>query len=332
MTALGPVGLADVWFGLLGLLLVFYVLLDGFDLGVGVIALFAGDQRRSQMMATLGGVWDANETWLVVFGGALFGAFPSVYGVVLHGLYIPITLMLFGLILRGVALEFREHAEHKRPWNRAFGVASLLAATMQGLALGALLGGIPVQGQAFVGSVWHWLSPFALLTAVGVVFGYTLLGATYLIIKTEGELQQQARRVARLSGWLTVGAGIGVSLMTPLRFDYVAERWLDWPQLLWLAPLPLSAGVGFVMLLRSLRARREHMPFVWSVVIFLAAFMGLAASLYPFLVPPSITLQQAAASDKTLWFMLAGIGLLIPVMVVYNAYQYRVFRGKVSRD
>jgi cytochrome d ubiquinol oxidase subunit II len=325
--------LADIWFFLLGFILVLYVVLDGFTLGVGVLSLFAkNEQRRDVMMASLGSVWDANETWLVVFGGALFGAFPQVYGIVLHGLYIPITVMIFALIFRGVAFEFREHGRHKRGWNLAFGLGSTIGAVMQGIALGAVLGGIPVTGLQFSGSVWHWLSPFALLTALGVVFGYTLLGTTYLVLKTEGDLQQRARRFAVIAAWLTVVAGIGISIWTPLRFEYVAERWFSWPNVALLAPLPLAAAACFIMLLRGLRRGFENSPFIWSVGIFVTSFGGLAVSLYPYLVPPTVTALDAASSSKTLVFMLTGIGILIPIMMVYNGYQYLVFRGKARVD
>jgi len=325
--------LGDIWFCILGLFLVLYVVLDGFDLGIGIISLFArSEQRRDMMMASLGSIWDANETWLVVFAGALFGAFPAVYGVVLHGLYIPISLMLFGLIFRGVAFEFRAHARHKQYWNYCFGVGSLLAASMQGVALGALIGGIPVEEMAFNGTAWHWWSPFAVLTAVGVVFGYMLLGATYLIMKTQDRLQQHARRVAEITAWLTVAISLIVSLWTPMRFDYIAQRWLEWPTLLYLAPLPIAAAGSFLMLLRAIDKGYEHTPFFWSVGIFVFAFVGLVASFYPFLIPPSVVITNVAASNKTLLFMLTGIGVLIPIMIFYNAFQYSVFKGKVKTD
>lgn len=322
--------LADIWFFMLGFILVLYVVLDGFTLGVGILSLFAKDEgRRDIMMASLGSVWDANETWLVVFGGALFGAFPEVYGIVLHGLYIPITVMIFALIFRGVAFEFRSHGRHKRRWNLAFGLGSTVGAAMQGVALGAVLGGIPVVDLQFRGSVWHWLSPFAFLTALGVVFGYLLLGATYLVLKTEGAMQRRARKFAVIAAWLTVVAGVGVSLWTPLRFDYVAARWFSWPDVVLFAPLPIAAAACFLMLLRGLKRGFERSPFFWSVGIFLTSFGGLAVSLYPYLVPPTVTALDSASSSKTLVFMLTGIGILIPIMMVYNGYQYLVFRGKV---
>jgi cytochrome d ubiquinol oxidase subunit II len=321
--------LADIWFFIIGLILILYVVLDGFDLGVGILSLLAGDeQQRSIMMASLGSVWDANETWLVLLGGALFGAFPGSYAVLLHALYLPILLMLGGLIWRGVALEFREHARHKLPWNLAFGSGSLLAATTQGWALGALIQGIPLSAGRFAGSVWDWLTPFSTLVAVGVICGYTLLGATYLIIKTEGDIQRRCVHWARLSAWLMMTVAVAVTLWTPWLNSQVARKWFQIPP--YLALLPTLAGVAFVMLLRALRRGREQPPFFWSIGIFLASFAGLAISFYPYLLPPQILVEESAASSSTLVFMLAGIGMLLPVMLIYNGYQYLVFRGKVG--
>ncbi len=323
--------LGEIWFFLIGLILVLYVVLDGFDLGVGILSLFACDEdRRGVMMASLGSVWDANETWLVLLGGALFGAFPLVYGVVLHALYAPIMAMLFGLIFRGVAFEFHEHARRKAIWGVAFGVGSLLAAVAQGFALGAIIGGISVTQQHYSGGFWDWLNPFPLLVAVGVVFGYTLLGATYLIIKTEGEIQQRSYRRATWAAVLMLLAGIGVTIATPVLHPYVAAKWFSYPGIYSISLLPLGAAGAFLMLLRSLRRRHESAPFFWSLGIFLFSFAGLAISLYPHMVPPDITIGDAAASSKTLIFMLTGVGMLLPVMLIYNGYQYLVFRGKIT--
>ena len=325
--------LIEIWFAILGLFLIFYVVLDGFDLGIGIISLLAKtEERRDVMMNSVGSVWDANETWLVVFGGALFGAFPAAYAAILHGLYIPVSLMLFALIFRGISFEFREHGKghHKGRWSLAFGYGSLVGALMQGFALGAVIGGFPVVNGAFAGSVWHWLSLFTLLTALGVVFGYVLLGACYLIMKTQGEIQQRMYRIASIGAVLMAVCGIAVSVWTPLRFDYVAERWLSWPNLLYLAPLPSLAILAYGMLLRALYKRQEHAPFVWSVLIFVFSFLGLAVTLFPYLVPDVLSIYDAAAKANTLVFMLTGIGMLIPIMIIYNAYQYLVFRGKVS--
>lgn len=327
-----PSLLGNIWFLLIGLLLVLYVVLDGFDLGVGVLALFARDEdRRGVMMASLGSVWDANETWLVVLGGALFGAFPLAYGVVLHALYIPVMLMIFGLIFRGVAFEFHEHAQRKVVWGVAFGAGSLIAALSQGLILGALIGGIQVQDRSFNGGVWDWLQPFSVLVAVGVVFGYALLGATFLIIKTQGEMQHRSFVRARFSAWVMFGVAIAVTVLTPLLHARIADKWFSLPEFFFIAPLPLGAIVAFWLLLRSLRKGHEHAPFTYSLIVFLCSFAGLAASLYPYLLPPSVTIANAAASPKTLVFMLTGIGMLLPIMLIYNGYQYFVFRGKVSQ-
>jgi len=323
--------LGNIWYFIIGLMLVLYVVLDGFDLGVGVLALFARDEeRRGTMMASLGSVWDANETWLVVLGGALFGAFPLVYAVALHALYIPVTLMIFGLIFRGVAFEFHAHARCKAPWGVAFGAGSLTAAAMQGLVLGGIISGIRVEQGAFAGGIWDWLNPFALLVAGGVVSGYSLLGATYLVIKTRGPLQARSYQRARRAAWLMLAAAAGVTLWTPLQYPQVAERWFSLPAMFYIGLLPLAALLAFGMLLRSLGRRAEHAPFLWSLAIFMLSFTGLAISLYPMLLPPGLEIAASAASARTLVFMLAGIGMLLPVMLIYNGYQYLVFRGKVD--
>jgi cytochrome d ubiquinol oxidase subunit II len=323
--------LGNIWFVLIGLMLVLYVVLDGFDLGVGILSLFACDEdRRGVMMASLGSVWDANETWLVVLGGALFGAFPLVYGVALHALYLPVMLMIFGLIFRGVAFEFHAHARRKSPWGVAFGAGSLIAAACQGLILGAVIGGLAVQDNRFVGGVWDWLQPFPLLVAAGVTFGYALLGATFLIIKTSGEIQQRSYHRARFSAWAMLCAAVAVTTWTPLLHDHIASKWFSLPAFFFIAPLPLGALLAFLMLMRSLHKGHEHAPFAYSLIVFLCSFAGLAVSLYPYLLPPAVTIADAAASPKTLVFMLTGIGMLLPIMLIYNGYQYFVFRGKVA--
>lgn len=323
--------LANIWFVLIGLMLMLYVILDGFDLGVGVLSLFACDeQRRAVMMASLGSVWDANETWLILLGGALFGAFPVFYATVFHALYVPVTVMIFGLIFRGVAFEFHAHARNKRGWGLAFAWGSLVAALAQGAMLGAVIAGLPVVAGQYSGHLWTWVGPFALLTAVGVVFGYALLGACYLIIKTTGELQQRSYRRARISAWVMLGAAAVVTLATPVWHPQVLDKWFKLPNAWYLAALPVAALIAFYLLLRSLRRAQEVAPFVWSLVIFVCSFTGLALSLYPYLLPPALTVMDAAASPKTLVFMLTGVGMLVPVMMIYNGYQYLVFRGKVD--
>ena len=322
--------LIDVWLCFLGLFLAFYVLLDGFDLGIGVLSLFVREEnRRGIMMASLGSVWDANESWLVVLGGALFGAFPLVYGVLLNALYLPIMVMIFALIFRGVAFEYREHG-HRRLWDYAFGIGSLIATLCQGFALGGLIAGPSVSDERFTGGPFDWLSPFSVLVAFGVVFGYVLLGATYLIVKTEGAAQQHAMRTAWIAGALMLIAAAGVSVWTPIRYPFVAEKWFGHGIISAFVIPPLFAVFCSAMLARALWKRYEHAPFGWTIGIFLSSLIGLAASLYPYLIPRSVTAEAAGADSLTLVMMMLGIGLLIPVMIVYNAYQYAVFRGKVS--
>jgi cytochrome d ubiquinol oxidase subunit II len=323
--------LVDVWLAFLGLFLTFYVVLDGFDLGIGALSLFVREaERRGIMVASLSSVWDANETWLVVLGGALFGAFPSVYAIALHALYLPLIVMIFALVFRGVAFEFREHSRVPRLWDFAFGVGSLVAALCQGFVLGGLINGPKVTAGHFAGGPFDWFSPFSAIVALGVVFGYVLLGATYLIIKTEGVLQQHAVRMAWIGGALMLAAAAGVSVWTPLLHPYVAEKWFGHGLLTGFAVPPAFAVFCSAMLARALRKRYEHAPFFWAVGIFLGSLSGLAASLYPYLIPRSVTAFAAASDDITLVFMMLGIGLLIPVMIAYNAYQYVVFRGKVK--
>jgi|GEM_PF-9846 len=322
--------LAGIWYLLLGLILIVYVITDGFDLGVGVLTLLERDAtRRDGMMAGINGVWDANETWLVLFGGSLFGAFPAVYAITLHALYVPVSAMLFGLIVRGIAFEFHVHAHDKRIWTLAFGGGSLLTALMQGYMLGAVVSGLPVVDGEFAGGMWSWLGAFSSVVALGVAAGYTLLGGTYLIIKTSGELQTISRRRSRHAAWIMLAAAACVTVATPLYHGYIAHRWFTMPQVFFLAMLPLAGLFAFARLMRALDRGADHAPFTWSTVIFMVSFVGLAASLYPYLVPPEISLAGSASSSMTLVFMLAGIGMLIPVMLVYNGFQYLVLRGKI---
>jgi cytochrome d ubiquinol oxidase subunit II len=322
--------LVYIWLAFLGLFLTFYVVLDGFDLGIGVLSLFVrARERRGMMMASMSSVWDANETWLVVLGGALFGAFPRVYAIVLNALYLPVMVMIFALIFRGVAFEFREHSR-RRIWDFAFGIGSLTAALCQGFVLGGLIAGPTVVDGRFAGGAFDWLSPFSVLVASGVVFGYVLLGATYLLIKTTGEPQEHAFRTAWIAGALMLAAAAGISIWTPIRYAFVAEKWFGGGLISAFVIPPIFALCCAAMLARALWMRHEHAPFVWSLGIFVASLVGLAASLYPYLVPRSITAVDAASDSLTLVFMLLGIGLLTPVMITFNAYQYMVFRGKVT--
>jgi cytochrome d ubiquinol oxidase subunit II len=323
--------LAAIWFFLIGFILWLYLVLDGFDLGVGILSLFCRDEgRRSLMMGSLGHVWEANQTWLVVLGGLLFGAFPLAYGVVLSALYIPTLIMIFALIFRGVSFAFRAQANHKTPWNLAFGLGSLIAALAQGVILGSVLQGLRVENDLFVGGVWDWLNPFAFLVAVGLTLSYVLLGAAYLIVKTSGEIQRAYFRLAPVAAVLLLLIALGVGWWAVSLHPFLARAWLAWPGFFsTLLPL-LLALAAFGALLLSLRRRNERGPFFWCLALFFFSYLGLSASLYPVLIPPGVTVTRAAGAPLSLLVMLIVVALLLPVMLIYNAYQYRVFRGKAG--
>ena len=323
--------LGDVWFALLGLILFLALALDGFDLGIGILSLFCRDEaQRTTMLKSIGPVWHANLTWLVVLGGLCFGAFPLAYGVVLSALYLPLSLMLLGLIFRGVAFDFREEARNKRPWNLGFGLGSLTAALAQGFIVGAFVGGFQVQDRVFAGGVWDWLSPLAALLALGLLCAYLLLGATYLILKTEGEVQENAHRQAQVAAWALLIVAVGLGCWGIFKYPFLARRWLVWPSF-WLTTCPIIlAGLSFVLLLSSLLKASDRAPFGWSLAIFFFAFLAMAASLHPYVIPPAITVAEAAAPPLTLAVMLAVTAVILPLMLIYNGYQYLVFRGKAG--
>ncbi|MGD0959381.1 MAG: cytochrome d ubiquinol oxidase subunit II [Methylomonas sp.] len=325
--------LANIWFLIIGLMLLLYVILDGFDLGVGVLTLFTGDDKhRAIMMTSLESIWDANETWLVLLGGALFGAFPLVFAIALKALYIPVMFMLFALIFRGFAFEFRHHSHNTAPWTQGFGYSSLLASLAQGIAFGGLISGLITADSNAQINVWEWLTPFSALVALGVVAGYSLLGATYLIMKTEGAIQAVSIRQAYVAAVLQLGILIAVILWIPSFNPYFASRWNDHAIGFYLNFFLILAVLAFILLLRALRRRQEVRAFCWSVIISLAAFTAVTIGYYPYMIPASITLMHAASSSKTLIFMLLGIGFLIPVMLIYSGYQYMVFRGKITME
>jgi cytochrome d ubiquinol oxidase subunit II len=321
-----------IWAGIIGFSVFMYVLMDGFDLGIGIVFPFVpGEHDRDVMMNSVAPVWDFNETWLVLGGAGLFAAFPLAYAVLLPALYLPLLIMLIALIFRGVAFEFRFKSVRKGTWNAAFFLGSLLATFAQGLILGAFIQGFPVEGRNYVGGMFDWATPFAFAVGVGLVCGYGLLGTTWLIWRTEGALQDWMRARAR---WLLIGvlAFIGlVSLWTPLVEPAIAARWFSWPNLALLSPVPL-ATLGAAFLLWRRLDRGEVAPFVLSMVLFLLSYLGLAISLWPHLIPPDITLWQAAAPPETQMFLLVGMMFLIPTILAYTAYCYWLFRGKVRAD
>jgi cytochrome bd ubiquinol oxidase subunit II len=323
--------LPEVWFIILALFLFLYVTLDGFDLGVGILSLTSDDdERRGLLMTSLSNIWDANETWLVLMGGALFGAFPLAYGTILTALYIPIFIMIFGFIFRGVAFEFREHSNRKQFWNYAFGLGSFMAALGQGFALGSVISGIEVDSAGhFTGTIWDWLNWRSLLVSLTLIQGYVLVGSTYLILKTEGELQNTHYKTARIATITTLIGAIFITVSTPLLYENVRSRLFAPPQVYIFAAIPILGILLIGLLLKSLADRQERAPLVWTILIFVLTFIGLGMIVFPYIIPTKITIYQAAASSSALVFMIIFIGFLIPIMLFYNIYQYAVFRGKV---
>ena len=324
--------LAFIWAGLIAFAVLAYVLFDGFDLGIGILFPFldAGDER-DQAMNSVAPVWDGNETWLVLGGGGLMAAFPLAYAVVLPALYAPITAMLLGLIFRGVAFEFRfRSARRKLMWDWSFAIGSTVAALAQGIALGALVQGVPVAGRAYAGGWWDWLTWFSVLTGFALVVGYALLGATWLIWKTSGGLQQKAYRFARLTGLGTLLLIGLVSVIMPFLDPIFRQRWFSWPNMLYAAPVPILVGLAALMLLAGLAKQRERAPFLAAVLLFVLAYVGLGISFYPYILPPSLTIWDAAAPVASLEFLLVGAVVLIPLILSYTAWSYWVFRGKVG--
>lgn len=324
--------LPQVWFGILALFLFLYVMLDGFDLGVGILSLTASsEERRSILMTSLSNIWDANETWLVLMGGSLFGAFPLAYGTILNALYIPVCMMIFGLMFRAVAFEFREHADRKFFWNLAFGAGSFLAALGQGFALGSVLKGINVdEAGHFIGSTWDWLSWQSVLVALTLIQGYVLIGSTYLIWKTEGEVQVTHYKTAKIAAWTTLLGAIFITIGTPIFYESARIRLFQQPLVYIFGLIPILGILLISQLLTSLERKQERAPFIWTILLFVLTFIGLALVVFPYIIPPEITIYEASADPSALVFMLIFIGFLVPIMIFYNIYQYVVFRGKVT--
>jgi cytochrome d ubiquinol oxidase subunit II len=321
-----------IWAGLIAFAVLAYVVLDGFDLGVGILFPYVHEEHeRDEMMNSVAPVWDGNETWLVLGGGGLLAVFPLAYAVIMPALYAPIIAMLLALIFRGVAFEFRWRTQRgKFLWDWAFAGGSTMAAFAQGVALGALVQGIPVANRAYAGGWWDWLTPFSLLTGVALVFGFALLGATWLVYKAEGRVQEEAYRFAAVTGIATLLAIAATSLWTPFLNPTFMQRWFAWPQVLYTAPVPLMVGLAALVLFCSLAARRELAPFLAALSLFVLSYIGLGISFYPYIVPTSVTIWDAAAPDKSLGFLLVGAGVLVPLILIYTAYSYWVFRGKVN--
>jgi cytochrome d ubiquinol oxidase subunit II len=305
--------------------------MDGFDLGLGILfPLFPAKADRDVIMNSVAPVWDGNETWLVLGGGGMMAAFPLAYSVLMPALYTPIIAMLIGLIFRGVAFEYRWRTQGERNrWDLAFAGGSWLAALAQGIALGAILQGVHVEGRHYAGGWWDWLTPFSILTGVSLAIGYALLGAGWLVLKTEGALRDKAYHLCWYLLFAMLAAIAIVSIATPFLHIQYAQRWFTWPNVILTAPVPIAVAGVTVLLLRSLANKYDYQPFFLSLLLFLLSYAGLGISMYPYIVPQSITIWQAAAPENSQIFMLVGVAILIPLILIYTGWAYWVFRGKV---
>jgi cytochrome bd ubiquinol oxidase subunit II len=320
-----------VWSGVIAFAVFMYVLLDGFDLGVGILFPFARERaERDVMMNSIAPIWDGNETWLVLGGGGLLAAFPLAYAALLPALYLPVMVMLFGLIFRGVAFEFR-HSTGTRVWwwDLAFAGGSVVATFAQGIVLGAFVTGFAYENGRVIGGSFLWLTPFNLTVGVCLLGGYALLGATWLIMRTQGLVQERSYAQAfTLAILVAVGMGL-ISASTPLTHPEVAARWFAFPNLLLLLPVPIVTVGVWVTLLRSVGNREEKRPFLLSIGLFALGYLGLGVSMWPYLVPRHLTIWDAAAPPTSQGFLLVGVVVLVPIILAYTAYSYWVFRGKV---
>jgi len=323
--------LVPLWTGLLGLAVFYYVVFDGFDLGVGMLyGLVRGEAQRNIVMASIAPIWDGNETWLVFGGVGLLAAFPLAFAIIIPAVYFPILMMLLALVFRGVAFEFRfKHEGLRRLWDGAFCGGSAVATFAQGVVLGTFIQGFPVDGRQFAGTSFDWLRPFPLAVGVALMFGYGLLGAGWLILKTEGELQDWSRRAAHVCLVGVLVAIVAVSIWTPAMHADIAQRWFSWPNIVFLSPVPIITGAIALTEWYALRQRYELLPFLGAVGLFLMSFVGIAISLWPMIVPYHYTLWQAASSESTQAFLLIGTLFLLPIILMYTAWSYWVFRGKV---
>ncbi|MGW8161517.1 MAG: cytochrome d ubiquinol oxidase subunit II [Desulfobulbales bacterium] len=328
--------LPTTWLLLIGFFLLYYALTDGADLGIGILTLFTRDpDERGAMMQSIETIWHGNQTWLVILGGMLFGAFPLFYSIVLSALYIPFILMLFGFIFRGVAFEFHANAKRKSIWIYSFGIGSLIATLAQGFALGGLLGGIEVEYDKFAGQPWDWVNWYSVIAAAGVFFCYLMLGSGFLVARATGSLQERSYRAAAVSGALTLLVSLAIYVLTGFLHKEMMAKLTSWPP----SPLYLFVSLAltaFFMFFISLRRKKYLAPLVWNWLVIIFSFTGLSIGLYPNMIPgvisQSLTVQDVAASPLTLRFMLGVMAVLLPVILTYTSYSYWIFRGKTTGE
>ena len=328
----GLLDLVMIWTVIIALSVFLYVLLDGFDLGVGILYAFADERERPMVMNAIAPVWDGNETWLILGGVALLSVFPLAFAIIIPAVYFPVLMMLLALVFRGVAFEFRFRQPWiSRFWARGFCYGSAVATFAQGAVLGAFIQGFAVRGRDFAGGSWDWLTPFSVMTGVALMFGYALLGAGWLVIKTEGELRTWARTMGRRALLGTLAAIVLVSVWTPVADPEIMRRWLAWPNVLVLSPIPVvTALIAFVAWTAAQGRGGDQRLFVAGIGLFLVSYLGIAISLWPMIVPHHYSLWQASSSADTQAFLLVGTLLLLPVILFYTAWSYWVFRGKLQ--
>jgi cytochrome d ubiquinol oxidase subunit II len=323
-----------IWAALIAVAVAMYVVMDGFDLGVGILFTAAREENwRDRMMLSVAPIWDGNETWLILGGGGLLAVFHLAYAMLMPALYVPLIVMLIALVFRGVAFEFRFKAEKsKRLWDYSFHYGSLVATFAQGMVLGAFVQGFQVSGRQFAGRTWDFLTPFSVVTGIALVLGYGLLGATWCVMKTTGDLELWARQMAlRFLAGVVVAMGI-VSLWVPFLGREIETRWFSWPNIVYLAPVPLVTALAAWRLYRALQENRTYQPFFLAIGLFLLGYLGLGVSLFPYIVPPNVTIWQAANTVNSQLFALVGFAIVMPLTFAYTAYAYWVFRGKVAED
>lgn len=321
-----------IWASVIGIAVMMYVILDGFDLGIGILFPFTRqEEERDLMMNSVAPFWDGNETWLVLGGGGLWVAFPKAYAIIMPAFYLPMIGMLLALVLRGVSFEFRWVAKPRHYiWDVAFAGGSVLASFLQGVILGGILQGIKVANGQYAGGPFDWLTPFSLFVGLAVVGGYSLLGATWLHMRTHGPVQDLARRHTPMLLIIVLAAMAIISLWTPLTIDRVAERWFSTPNIFFLWPIPLAVALVAFAIWRAIEAGREFIPFAGTIILFMLGYAGLVISIAPYLVPPSLTFWDTAAAPASQIFFLMGTLFLLPLVLGYTIFVYWIFRGKIA--
>lgn len=325
------ISLATIWIGIIAFAVIMYVILDGFDLGIGILSPFFKENHRNLMISSIMPVWDGNETWLVLGGASLYGAFPLAFSTLLPTLYFPIMIMVISLLFRGVAFEFRLKSDTtKKVWDLSFFFGSLIAAFMQGILLGTFVQGFDVIPGQFVVKAYAWFTPFSITCGVALIFGYALLGATWLISKTTADLQTKSYATAKILMIIIAFFAVGISFWTPLIDPQIKSRWMNREIIGYLAILPFSSIVFWLFAWFALAGKREYSPFWLTISIFLTCYAGFIIGSWPYIVPHAIPFWEAAAPRSSLLFMLVGALIMLPILLYYTYHSYRIFRGKVT--